>query len=304
MARTFTITPLGAFSLRETARIGFGQRSSVPADEAVLRLAFCLDGGFERQVGVEVRQRGDAVDCTVHGSGDLTAVRLQTARLLSLEHDARGFAEVGRRDPVIGRLQLAAPGVRPSLFCSPYEAAAWCVLSARRPHWQMAQVRSRLSDTAGRRFELAGWRVSAFPTPRRLLRLGAFPGIDVERLDLLQAVAQAAEDGLLEVRRLRDLGPFEACVELQRIPGIGPLSAALIVGQAVGFADVLPADEPGVRELARELYGMDDLLSPEQFALLAELWRPWRTWATVLLRAVGPRVLGTEAGNVRERLSA
>ena len=67
---------------------------------------------------------------------------------------------------------------------------------------------------------------------------------------------------------------------------------------------MLPGDEPQVRELARELYGIDALVSPEQFALLAEVWRPWRTWAAVLIRAVGPRVLGTPAGNVRERLSA
>jgi DNA-3-methyladenine glycosylase II len=302
MARTFTLTPLGAFSLHDTARIGFGPR---PAEgDAVLRLAFCLDGGFDRQVAVEVRERGATVECTVHGSGDLTAIRLQTARLLSLDHDARGFIEVGRRDPVIGQLQAAAPGLRPTLFHSPYEAAAWCVLSARRPHWHAAQVRSLLSDAAGRRFELGGRRVSAFPTPRRLLRIGAFPGIDSDRLDRLHAVAQAAEDGLLEVQRLRDLGPFEACVELRGIPGIDAFAASLIVVCSLGYPDILPPDEPRVRELARELYGMDELLSPEQFALLAEVWRPWRAWATVLLRAVGPGVLGEPVGNVRERLSA
>lgn len=307
MARTFTIHPLGAFSLRESARFGFGQRPAAGRDDdPVMRLAFCLDDGFERQVGVEVRQSGDdgAVHCTAHGSGDLTAIHLQTARLLSLDHDARDFVEVGRRDPVIRRLQLAAPGLRPPLFHSPYEAAAWSVLGARRPQWQMAQVRTRLCDSAGRRFDLAGRRVSAFPTPPRLLRIGAFPGIDADRLDRLHGIARAAEDGLLEARRLRSVGPEAAHADVQRIPGIGPFYASLVAVRAVGFADVLPTDEPRVRELARELYGLDDLLSPERFALLAEMWRPWRTWATVLIRAAGPRVLGATTGNVRERLSA
>ena len=47
----------------------------------------------------------------------------QVARALSLDLDARGYAVAGHRDPVIGRLQQAAVGLRPPLFYSPYEAA-------------------------------------------------------------------------------------------------------------------------------------------------------------------------------------
>jgi DNA-3-methyladenine glycosylase II len=305
MTRTFTMYPLGDFSLRESALFGFGQRSR-PAGgfDGVMRLAFCLDGGFEQQVGVEVRHDDAGVHCEVHGAGDLVAIQAQVERVLSLNHDARAFADVGHADPVIRRLQLAAPGLRPPLFHSPYEAAAWALLSARRPGWQMARVRTALSDAAGRSFDLAGQRQSAFPTPRRLLRVAAFPGIEADRLDRLHGVARAAQDGLLEAQRLRDLGPEAALVDLQRIPGIGPFYSALIVIRAIGFTDVLPTDEPQVRELARELYGFDELMAPAQFVQLAEAWRPWRTWAAVLVRAVAPRVLVTAHGNVRERLTA
>lgn len=305
MTRTFTIQPVGDFSLCEAARFGFGQRSRPAGDfDGVMRLAFCLDGGFEQQIGVEVRHDDAGVHCVVHGAGDLAAIQRQTARMLSLDHDARGFAEVGHRDPIIRRLQLAAPGLRPPLFHSPYEAAAWALLSARRPGWQMARVRTALGDAAGRTFELAGLRQSSFPTPQRLLRLAAFPGIEAERLTRLHGVARAAEDGLLEADRLHDLGPEAALVDMQRIPGIGPFYAALIVIRAGGFTDVLPVDEPNVRELARTLYGFGELMAPAQFEQLAEVWRPWRTWAAVLVRAVGPRVLATPSGNARERLSA
>ena len=305
MTRSFSLVPLGDFSLRESASFGFGQRAAAAADDDdVMRLAFCLDGGYERQVGVEVRQDDAGVHAVVHGAGDLTAIKLQTARVLSLDHDARGFAEVGRRDPVIRRLQLAAPGLRPPLFYSPYEAAVWSVLSTRRPSWQMSRVRAALSAAAGRTFDLAGRPLSALPTPRQLLRTAAFPGIDADRLERMHGIARAAADGLLEVQRLHDLGPDEAMADLQRLRGIGPLYSALIVVRATGFADVLPADEPRVRELARGLYGFDAPLSPEQFAMLAEVWKPWRTWACVLIRAVTPRVLGTPVGNLRERISA
>jgi DNA-3-methyladenine glycosylase II len=80
-------------------------------------------------------------------------------------------------------------------------------------------------------------------------------------------------------------------VDVQRIKGIGPFYAGLIVIRATGFTDVLPSNEPKALELVRELYGLADIPSPKDFEAIAEVWRPWRTWATVLLRAAGPRVL-------------
>src|SRR6202012_5467653 len=113
---------------------------------------------------------------------DLAAVRDQAARVLSLDHDATEFARIGQRDPVIGRLLAAAPGLRPPLFYSPSEAAAWSVLSARRPARQMRGARALLSEPHGRVFDLAGQRLAAFPTPSRLLRVGSFPGLTPEKI--------------------------------------------------------------------------------------------------------------------------
>ena len=133
---SFTIIPTGAYSLRESAEFGFGGRAADRFD-GVMRMAFCLDG-YRRQVGVELRQDDGPqgrVHGTVHFAGDavkadLAAVKDQVARVLSLDYDASGFADVGSRDPVIGQLQEVAPGLLPPLFYSPYEAAVWSVISA------------------------------------------------------------------------------------------------------------------------------------------------------------------------------
>src|SRR4051812_20009695 len=150
----FTIIPTGEFSLRQSAEFGFGQRNSETFD-GCMRLAFCQDD-LATAVGVVVRQDAAGVHGEVFGgNGDVAAIRAQVARVLSLDHDAAGFADVGHRDPVIGVLQEAAPGLLPPLFYSPYEAAVWSVLSARRPARQMSEVRRKLSETHGRTFELA-----------------------------------------------------------------------------------------------------------------------------------------------------
>lgn len=295
--RSFTVVPKGPFSLRESAMFGFGQRMrpagvgpQEPSFGGVMRLAFCLDG-YRDQVGVELRQDDDGVQAVVHGTGDLAAVVGQVARALSLDHDATGFVQIGKRDPVIKRLQRAAPGLRPPLFYSPYEAAAWSVLSARRSGWQMSQVRAQLSEAHGATFELAGERLAALPTPKQLLKVEAFPGIEPARLARMHGVAQAALDGLLDAARLREIGPDEAMTAVQRIKGIGPFYAGLIVVRATGFTDVLPVNEPKAREVVRQLYDLTGTPTQQQFEAIAENWRPWRTWATVLVRSAGARVL-------------
>ena len=286
--RAFTIIPEGPFSLREAATFGFGQRLETTWD-GVLRLAFCVDG-YSEHAGVEVRQDERGVHCVVSGEPDVNAVRRQVARVLSLDHDGKAFARIGDRDPVIARLLAAAPGLRPPLFYSPYEAAAWAVLSVRRVPKQMDGVRRRLSEAHGTTFELAGERVPAFPTPDQLLVVDAFPGISPDRMTRLHGVARAALDGLLDVSRIHKLGPEAAMADLQRINGIGPFYSALIVIRASGFADVLPHDEQKALALVGELYGLGRPATAEEFAGIAEDWRPYRTWATVLVRAAASRL--------------
>lgn len=293
MPETFTIVPRGPFSLAEAIGFGFGQRDAAADD--VMRLAFCLDG-YQHQVGVEVRQDEAGVHGAVPGPGgtDVDAVRQQVARVLSLDYDAAGFLQAGERDPVLRSVQEAAPGLRPPLFYSPYEAAAWAVLSVRRPPKQMMAVRERLSRAHGAVFDLAGEQLAALPTPDQMLRVDSFPGVAPDRMERLHGVARAAQEGRLDVGRLLALGPGEAMARLREIPGIGPFYSALIVIRGTGFADVLPVGEPKLLTLVEQLYNLRRPVSDEELHALAETWKPFRTWAAVLIRAAGRRVLGDE----------
>ncbi len=215
--------------------------------------------------------------------------------MLSLDHDATGFADVGTRDPVIASLLELAPGLLPPLFYSPYEAAVWSVISARRPAKQMAEVRRRLSEQFGAVFRLAGQSCAALPTPTELLRVSGFPGLTAEKIDRLHGIARKAADGLLDADRLRHIGPEASTDDLLRLRGIGPFYASLIAIRAVGFPDVPPADEPMLRDLVTQLYRMPEPCTHEQFLEIAEAWRPYRTWAGVLIRAASGRLAAPAA---------
>ena len=284
------LTPKGPFDLRLLAGFGFGPTTGrrEPAEPA-MRLAFCLDD-LNGHAGAVLRQGDDGiVRGETHGDGEPASVAAQLSRILSLDHDGEAWLGVGRRDPVIGRLQRRFPGLRPPLFHSPYEAAAWAIISARRPARQAAAVRTEISQRLGRTFDLEGERLAAFPTPRRLLEVEPTQGLPDMKVERLRAVAEAALEGRLDAGHLRGLAPDDALARLQQLPGIGPFYATLILVRSTGHADVLATGEPRVLACAAHYYTLDAPPSPQRFAELAEPWRPFRTWASVLLRYAGER---------------
>jgi DNA-3-methyladenine glycosylase II len=285
---SFTIAPKGQFSLDQAASFGFGPREAEAG--GAMRLCFAADGSG-RATGVVVREDADGtITADVHGETPVEVARSQVARILSLEHDGTAWEEAGARDRVLGGLQMAFPGLRPVLFHSPYEAAAWAVMVARTGRAQARQVRRWISERFGTSFELAGEPMAAFPSAEALLEIDEpIPGLTNEKRLRLQGIARAELEGRLNVPYLRELGPEEAAAELQQLRGIGPFSSSLIVLRAVGFTDALPIGQPRVQQAVEQAYGITTPLTPERFAELAERWRPFRTWATVLMRVAGDR---------------
>jgi DNA-3-methyladenine glycosylase II len=280
----------GPFSLAAAAAFDFGPNTGRPYPaEAVMRLAFVADD-LHHQVGVLVSQEpgGDLI-AAFSGAASLTAAEQQVRRILSVDQPAGDWIAAGHRDPVLGGLQAAHPGLRPVLFHSPYEAAAWAMISQRRQRSQATALRRRISVQIGQQFELGGQTEHAFPVPDRLLGLTEFPGLEPRRLERLHGVARAALDGKLEPGRLAAMGTGEAMAELRAIPGLGPVYAGLVLLRSTGVTDALTLDEPRLPRYLQHYYGLAEVPDAEAIGHIAELWRPFRTWAAVLFRVAGDR---------------
>jgi DNA-3-methyladenine glycosylase II len=293
------LRPIGPFSLRAAAEFGFGPNQGQSFD-GTMRLAFAVDGG-DGHIGAVLSQATPdgpvTVDLQTRGGAQTDRVLAQLARILSLDQDGEDFLRVGERDSVIARLQHQHRGQRPVLFHSPYEAAAWSIISARRPAAQSARVRAEIGERLGATFKLAGQTVHAFPQPKALAGLpDEFPGLNAEKLSRLRGIAGAALAGDLDVERIQALGSERAYEEIQRLKGLGPFYAGLVVLRASGFADaMLQVPEPRVLSHAARFYGPDSTPSLEWLTQIAEPWRPFRTWCTVLIRLAGDRA-AAEAG--------
>ena len=246
--------------------------AALPSQSEVqgLRSVFCAEGDW-RRAEVEVTQHDDTAHVTVKGDGDLQAAARQACRFLSLDVDARGWPDVARRDPIIADAQAQLPGLRPCGFHSPYEAAAWSVLSQRIRIVQAA----RLRDDLVARYGDGG----AFPPPPVLRGLDLdLPG---RKTEYLHAVAEAALEGRLDGTALRSADPDKAVRIVQDVNGLGPFAAELVVVRGANAPDVLPQHESRLKAEVAERYGLD-----RELAEVALAWRPYRSWAAVHLRAL------------------
>ncbi|MDP9613070.1 hypothetical protein [Streptomyces demainii] len=220
------------------------------------------------------------------------AVRAQLARILSLDVDGSGFPGLAAADPVVAGLMADYPGLRPVCFHSPYEAAAWAVIGHRVRMTQASAVKARLAERYGRRVQIAGRTLYAFPTPPVLRTITRAPGLTEVKIERLHALAEAADDGLLDAARLRAMPVDDALAALRALPGIGPFSAELILIRGAGHPDVFPRHEPRLHAAMADAYGLGatDSRDPRRLAGIADRWKPYRSWVALLLRARAERI--------------
>ncbi len=266
---------LGPWSLATSKRFweGFAPTALAGTGTADLHTVFCAEGDW-RRVEVTVRQEGTTAQLHLVGPGELDAAAAQVERFLSLDVDGRGWPDVGDRDPVIAAAQEQLPGLRPCGFHSPYEAAAWSVLSQRIRIVQAARLRTDLIERYG--------DAGAFPAPAVLLGLDLdLPG---RKAEYLRAVAEAALEGRLAGASLRAMTPEDAVTAVQTVKGLGPFAAELVVVRGANAPDLLPRQERRLEAEVSEQYGASASLED-----LAEAWRPYRSWAAVHLRTLRER---------------
>lgn len=117
------------------------------------------------------------------------------------------------------------------------------------------------------------------PSPEQLLRVKAFPGIPLAKLEVLHGLARAALDGRIDAERLRALPREQALEELQQLRGVGPWTASHLLLRGASLQDALPLAEPRVLRAFTLAFQRPE----SDFAKCAEAWRPFRMWAAIIL---------------------
>jgi DNA-3-methyladenine glycosylase II len=275
---TFEIAPSGPFDLANQNRYFGGW----PVIDGAVVMAFPVEG-WSGSASVALRQSGISVIGEVHTAGaDAERAWSQALSVLSLDFDGQGFAELGRRDPVIGRLQEQYSFLRPVLFHSPYEAAAGFTIGHRLSILQARRIRAQLAEALGDAIDAGGQMLHAFPQPQRLLEQEQLQHVAGAKVERLHAIARAATDGWLDRARLRSMSEEDALAKLETLPGIGPFFSQGILMRGAGLADSLPDDDLTTRAI-RAACDLPESAGVAEVRERAEAWRPYRMWCCVML---------------------
>jgi AraC family transcriptional regulator of adaptative response / DNA-3-methyladenine glycosylase II len=188
-------------------------------------------------------------------------------------------AEHLARDPRLAPAVAAHPGLRVPGAFDGFELAVRAVLGQ--------QVTVRGASTLAARFVAAFGEAASTPYPElthhaptaeRVAGLDAGEiaalGIVGRRAACLVAMAEAFASGRVRLHPGAD--PRLAVERLMALPGVGPWTAQYIAMRALRWPDAFPA---GDLVLRRRLGGV----TPTRAAGIAEAWRPWRSYATLLL---------------------
>lgn len=278
------IAAIGPYDFAASVRFleGFTPAAYDGSGEIDLTLAVSSDDAF-RPAAVHITPDDHGVCVQIAGDADPEIVQTQAARILSLDHDGCGWQDMLERDPVLGSIASNVGMLRPVLFASPYEAACWAIIGNRIRIVEAARIKANMARDLGTSLDIAGRRLQAFPDPETLLALETFPGLTPRKIDYLHGVAKAALYGHFAPDLLRSMPPREALAHLTRVKGIGPFGAELVLIRGAGTVDLAPAAELRLARAIHLAYGIPETDEAER-QVITDSWKPFRTWATVLLR--------------------
>ncbi|MDN4641810.1 AlkA N-terminal domain-containing protein [Agreia sp. PsM10] len=226
-------------------------------------------------VAVRVELGETSVRATVSSGDarDVEAIASIVRAWLDLDLEPSRIVDACGRDPRLGPLVAARPGLRVIGHPDGYEAALTTVLG------------QQVSLASARTF--AGRLVAAYgePGPDSLMIfppaavVASIPVDDLQRTigltgartRTLHAVAQASSDGL-DLSPSVDLAATRAA--LLAIPGVGPWTADYLAVRALGDRDAYPAGDL----VLRRALGVRTAAEAER---MAEPWRPIRSYALI-----------------------
>jgi DNA-3-methyladenine glycosylase II len=252
---------------------GSTYRRVLVLDDTPVAVAVTQEGGAEAPElkftlnGARKRRSAPPDACAVLG------------RMLSLELDIDPFYSLAAGDPVLAPLAERFRGLRPPRFASVFECLVNAVALQQLSLAVGLTLLNRLSRTYGAWSSVAGNRVYAFPEPAELA--AAQPssirtlGFSLRKATTIVALADAANEGLLDLESLATLDDEHVVETLTQIAGIGRWSAEYALLRGLGRLHVFPGDDVGARKNLAHSLGLAEPLDYDGVQRAVGGWRPY-----------------------------
>jgi len=207
------------------------------------------------------------------------------AFFLSIADDLAPFYAIGRADAAFAPVIEYLYGYHQAKFLTPFDNAAWAILSQRTPMAAARKTWDALIERYGSRLTVGGRTYRAFPPAERLATvnpddlLAILPNL--RKAPYLHAAARAFED--VDEIWLRTAPYDDVRAWLLRIPGIGDWSATFVLSRALGRMERHAGEEALLRAAAK-VYG-PTTGTPGGLDAIANRYGPFQGYWAHYLRA-------------------
>lgn len=201
-----------------------------------------------------VQPRPDALRVTLDGSvqsKDETARIAQLVRhSLGIDRDLAPFYRRASRLPWLAPLTHRMQGIKPPRYRSLWEAFVNSVTFQQVSLHAATAIVRRLVTTLGTAVEHAEAPLYVFPGIDRVMaapqaELRAM-GFSAAKIATLRRAAEAIASGALTPAMIDERSTAEAARLLERVKGVGPWTASVILLRGFGRMDVFPGNDSGV----------------------------------------------------------
>jgi 3-methyladenine DNA glycosylase/8-oxoguanine DNA glycosylase len=205
---------------------------------------------------------------------DLDAAEVLVGRMFGLDMDAeRFYAEAGRDDRVLGRLQSRLSGVRPVTAATPLAALVFVVLADEHGPERARIVLGRLGG-AEEAADLA--RLDRHVDSTRL-------GLDPATVERLRILGTRGLSGAFGPELLRSMPVDAARRWLCQQAEVGAATADLVLMAGAGRRDVVPKASPQLLAAVGRYYGVARHEARRRLDELQRRWGDFASWAAFLL---------------------
>jgi DNA-3-methyladenine glycosylase II len=190
-------------------------------------------------------------------------------------------AELSTADPRLGRAvkaviaRIGRQRITPSR-ASPFEALVRAVVYQSVSGKAAAAIFSRLNETVAGAITPAG--ILAQP-PASLMAAG----LSKSKTGSIRSLAEWFAANRTTAKVLAALPDDQVIEALTGISGIGTWTVNVFLIFSLGRLDVMPANDLGIRRGVQLVYALEDVATPRQVHEQAELWRPYRSIASIYL---------------------
>jgi len=281
--RHATLTPVAPYALDLTAvALARFPRLLNRWDGTTYHRLFVVEGAF---VAVAVRQDGPATDprllLTFTGPTHVSPAVLDrltgyVVRMLGAADAIAPFLAVAARDPVIGPLTRAMPGLRLFRKSDVIEEVIVNILAQQISLPFAYQCKARLVAAYGPRLTSGGTTHYTLPTPGILATITPEAVrpllISRQKAAALRAFGEAVMSGALDLAALPQMSDAEAIAALTSVRGIGPWTAHWTLGRTLGRGHIVPVGDVGVQAMLGRAYGLGRKMTPDEVRRWADGW--------------------------------